>query len=86
MECAGLGACSCVGSGESGESGATKPKVAWSLLGQGPTSTGRIPSQDLKRSCSRDGMVPDLILKRQDAAIQLFFGVNRIWQYIETRE
>ena len=35
-----------------------KTAVAWSLKGQGSTSTGGIPSQDLQRSCSRDGMVP----------------------------
>ena len=53
-----MGTCCCVGSGESGGSGAKKTTLAWSLRGQGSTSTGRIPSQDLQRPCSRDGMVP----------------------------
>ena len=50
--------CCRVGSGEGGESGATKTTVAWSSEGQGSTSTGGIPSQDVQRPCSRVGMVP----------------------------
>ena len=57
VESAGVGTCYCGGSGESGESGATKTTVAWSLEGQGSTSTGGIPSPDLQRPCSRDSMV-----------------------------
>ena len=74
-----MGTCCCVGSGESGESGATKTTaVAWSLQGQGSTPTGGIPSQDLQRACSRDGMVPVCRVNSIPGTL-VCISLSRIW-------